>query len=254
MARITPPTNSKNHGLPSWMNGESIINAGKGVLDRVRGLTKTASQEKIASVYACPNCLKKFGASHKHFVNQKTAGTELTCPNCNHTGVTAVEFVVATNKVSNLQSISAEKRTDLEKEATIDAFLDRHFVAKATQALSDFASHQGMYGAVAKYQKAEHSKIAGADISTLNNMEFKIEWVYGRRQKAFVTASVKVDPAGKFIMPKIFKDASGKEYAFEVDSIRSMEKETSMREPVMIRRKSDIPVFKKTDPSNFKAV
>lgn len=255
MARITPPTNTKTYGIPSWMKPDLVIAAGKGVLDKVRSITKVASVEKIASVYSCTNCSKTFNASNKHFQDQKSAGVEeLTCPNCNNTTLQATSFVAPINKIDTLQTLSEEKRSDLQSTAgTTNSFVDRHFVFKAVDALSQFASRQGMWGAVAKYIKSEHKSLAGADIPTLNDIECKIEWMYGKRQKAYVTASISIDHGGQFIFPKVFKTAAGVELPFEEVYIRKMEKETSMREPSMIRRKSDQPTFRKVDPSNFKA-
>jgi DNA-directed RNA polymerase subunit RPC12/RpoP len=288
MTRIVPPS-SENYKrkLPNWMNPKAVIEASKSFIGKVASMTKEASKpEEIIASYICPNCNKSFQSSHTDFIKQATIASKNkvefkpTCPNCGKE-VIADKKIPIMNRVSNLQTLTNEKRVDLrdshnhsigvslgkigsfnkiaalEKEAsgkgTYNTYVDRHIMYRAVDELGKYARKSGMTNARARYLRSEHVKEAGADIQTLNNIECVLEWVFGRNQKGYATSTISIDSGGKFVFPTIFKVASGKEFPFTERSIRSIEREPVMFNSYPSRKKSDVPTFKKVDPSNFRA-
>ena len=249
------PTKNQNvrNNIPNWMNPKLVIQAGKKAL----GMKKEASIESnpIVVSYLCMNCNKTFQASNPEFIKQATLArkaktvVELSCPICSNK-VTANKTIEGIKPVSNLQSIQTEKRLDLTKEASMgdhNSQVEQHFTYKAIQALSDYAADQGMFAPTVRYLRGERSTRPEMKFATLNDIECSIEWLFGRRQKMYCTASVKMDSQGKYEFPKTFKVASGKEYPFEEKYIRSIEYESSFPQQTVTRKKTDIPVYRKPD-------
>jgi hypothetical protein len=194
----------------------------------------------------------------KSIIQQKTLAKKSNkefkpyCPNCGNELKVYKETGLKQN-VSNLQSINESKVVDvLRKEGTYNTFVDRRIVYETIEKLARYASKLGMTGCVARYIKSEHAKGSSNKLSTFDEIECSLEWMYGRKQKGRATASVKIDPAGKFEFPRVFKVASGMEYPFEEKYIRMLEKDAHMFQSLPKRKKSDIPIYRKADPSRFR--
>lgn len=264
MARIVPDYNvNTRKTIPNWFNPKEVIEAGQKSIQKIKGLTKTASQPtKVIVSYFCTPCNKVFQSSHPDFIKQATIANKRnksftpTCPRCG-TKVNVYKDTVLKATTSNLQSISQEKNVNtLDKEGSAkgmyNTFLDRRVVYEASEKLGKFARKQGMTACTARYLKSEYQKEAGNDLSTFSKLECSLEWLYGKNQKGRATAMLKIDPAGKFEFPRVFKVASGMEYPFEEKYIRQLEKEPAMFQSLSKRKKSDIPVYRKHDPTRFR--
>jgi len=264
MARIIPNYDvNTRKTTPNWINPKEIITAGKGDLKKIKGLTKTASQPtKIIVSYLCTPCNKVFQSSHMDFIKQATIARkhnepfEPICPKCGNK-VIPYKDTVLKETTSNLQSLNQEKNVNLlDKEASAkgmyNTFVDRRVVYAASEKLGKFARKNGMTACTARYLKSEYTKEAGNDVSTFNKIDCSLEWLYGKNQKGRAMATVKIDPAGKFEFPKVFKVASGMEYPFEEKYVRKLEKEPAMFQSMPTRKKSDIPVYRKHDPTRFR--
>lgn len=256
MSLIIPQFNTNiRKKIPKWLKDQkSIINAAKQFNNVVKSITKQASVPyKITVSHICSNC-NKVWLSDKLV---KKANTDAyICPNC---GCKLIPYKETVKKsfVNNIHSINEEKRVDLlDKTAsangTYNTFIDRRIVYEGAMKLARYASKQGMTGCIANYLRSEHVKEAGNDISTFNKIDYALEWVYGRKQKGRAIASIKIDPAGNFEFPKVFKVASGMEYPFNEKNIRSLEKEPSLFNKLPNIRKTDTYIYRKPDPSRFR--
>jgi hypothetical protein len=291
MTRIIPPlkSNSKSN-FPKWMNASKVVEAGKVVGDAAEKLTKQASQNNpIVASYFCLPCNKIYSASNAEFIKQasiaKKSNKDFTplCPNCGGE-VNINKQVKIIPRVGNLQSLHTEKRVDLrdshqrvtpEKKSeaplkignyktasqktssvrgTYNTFIDRTAAFSAIEHLGRYARKQGMTNAVVSYLRSQHSKSAGNSVSTLNDIECKINWSFGRMQKGYATATLSIDEAGRFVFPKVFKVASGMEYPFESKYIKQLERVPALFQSLPTRKKSDTPAYRKPDPSRFRVV
>ena len=258
MTRIIPQYEiNTRKSLPNWINKEEIVKAGN---NTKLPLKKQASKEesKIVVSYFCTPCKKVIAVEDKSIIQQKTLAKKSNkefkpyCPNCGNELKIYKETGLKQN-VSNLQSINESKVVDvLRKEGTYNTFVDRRIVYETIEKLARYASKLGMTGCVARYIKSEHAKGSSNKLSTFDEIECSLEWMYGRKQKGRATASVKIDPAGKFEFPRVFKVASGMEYPFEEKYIRMLEKDAHMFQSLPKRKKSDIPVYRKADPTRFR--
>jgi len=258
MVRIIPQyeVNTRKK-LPNWLNKEEIIKAGNAT--RIP-LKKQASKEesKIVISYFCTPCKKVIPVEAKSIIQQQTLSKKANkefkpnCPNCGNE-LKVYKETGRKQVVSNLQSINESKVVDvLRKEGTYNTFVDRRIVYETVEKLARYASKLGMTGCVARYIKSEHAKGSSNKISTFDEIECSLEWMYGRKQKGRATASVKIDPAGKFEFPRVFKVASGMEYPFEEKYVRMLEKDAHMFQSLPKRKKSDVPLFRKPDPTRFR--
>lgn len=268
MSRIVPQATKANNNLPSWMDPQELIKASGAELQERNnvGISHQASSEQplmqVVS-FACAQCNKVISADAKEILAQqnlqKRAGKQddqmsFACPTCQNE-LTVYKTAPVTAAVSNTYASQTEKQTDLSKEAsTYNTYVDRHLVFRAVNALQDFAHKQGMWGAEARYLSAEHQKEAGQDFPILNNINCELHWRYGANQMAKAYASISIDQAGKFKFPRIFKDASHTEYPFEKEYIQKLEKECSFERPELPLRKTDTPVYKRPDISNFRSI
>jgi len=267
MARIIPTiTNSDKvaNKTPDWMNLQEIVNASAPERNATNKLmTKLASQEKANTTtsYACTGCSKVFSVDNPTLkaqatlANNKGSVIDYTCPNCGN-GLEPYHKIAKVNlDPGTTYAEQTSKRVDLSKKAsgTYNTFSDMHFVLRAVQELTNFASKQGMSMPRARYIKAEHIKQAGQQYPVLNDIQCEIEWTYGRKQKARVMASIAYDIAGKFIYPKIFKTADGQQHPFDKDYIASLEKIPNFERMMKGPKKSDIPTFRKPDITRFRA-
>jgi len=264
MTRIIPNYNvTTRKTIPKWIDTNSIIEAGNASIKKIKSLTKTASQPtKIVISYFCTPCNKVFQAGHPDFIKQATIANkrnksfEPSCPRCGNK-VTSYKDTVLKTTTSNLQSISQEKNVNtLDKEGSAkgmyNTFIDRRVAYEASEKLGKFARKNGMTACTARYLKSEYTKEAGNDISTFSKIDCSLEWIFGRNQRGRATATLKIDPAGKFEFPRVFKVASGMEYPFEEKFIRKLEKEPALFQSMAKRKKSDTPVYRKHDPTRFR--
>jgi len=162
----------------------------------------------------------------------------------------------------HVQSESTETRIDsrernIHPSYMVDSTINRHLQYKALQALADFASECGAYGARAKYLTGKNASMEGKHFQGYREVTAELSWVVGPRLRKNVVASVCIDVGGKFVMPKIFKTADGIEHPFTKESfadiLKNMEFERPNRQDVN-KKRSDNPVFKKPDPSRFRAI
>jgi len=263
MSRIVPPVKAiPKSEIPKWMDVNKVNKIGKTFQNKVRGLVKQATKEElIISSYLCSQCHKVYQAGSKLLEKQilasKKANVEckLTCSDCG-SDLIVHSTVPNISHSSNLQTLNTEVRVDLKKEAashgTYNTFIDRTIHYKVIQKLADYARDKGMTAAVVGYLRGEHVKESSSDTSMLNNIECKIEWMYGRKQKGFATAMVKIDEAGKIEFPRVFKVQSGMEYPFEEKYIRRLEREPVMFQQSPNRKKTDIPTYRPHDPTQFR--
>jgi len=259
MVRIIPNyENNTKKTLPGWVDVKEITKASTPLQ---LPLKKQASrEEKIVVSYFCTPCNKVVLANNINIIQQETlakkAGKTIEphCPKCGNT-LSVYKDTGKKQTVSNLQSINDCKNVSLiEKTAsgTYNTFIDRKIVYSTVEKLARYASKLGMTGCVARYIKSEHTKQAGTDVSILNDIECSLEWMYGRKQKGRATATVKIDPAGNFEFPRVFKVASGMEYPFQEKYIKMLEKDAAMFQSLPKRKKSDVPQFRKPDPTRFR--
>ncbi|MCK9428706.1 MAG: hypothetical protein M0R17_01675 [Candidatus Omnitrophica bacterium] len=251
MSRIVPQNNQHSQKLPNWMQTDELIKASQSG----QPIQKTASQTSTVAIkYACEGCAKVFLADNPELKNQqrlavlKNTEAELKCPDCN--GVLKVsESTIASSE--NKESRSTDSY-QIEKEANYSTFTDRLIVMKALDALQQFASKVGLFHADVKYQRSEHTRQAGQQNDMLNAIDCQIDWQYGRNQHARVYASVVIDPAGKIIMPRVFKTAQNIEYPFDKETVANLMSDTDFKGQVERQpRKTDTPTFRKPDPTNF---
>lgn len=261
MNRIIPQENQVKKELPSWMNANELVESSQRELgDRKREFVQKASNDIITYSFVCGNCKKTFFTNSRDLQAQKNlqkrAGAleiQYTCPDCS-SPLTPYNSTLKLSAVSNVYANQTEVRKDLAKEAsTYNTYIDRHLVFRSLNALQNFASKQGMWGARARYLNGERVKEAGQEFPILNNFNCELEWQYGLQQVARVTASIGIDQAGKFKMPRVFKTADGKEWPFEKESVLRVEKEISLYQPELPQKKTDLPTYKRPDISNFRA-
>jgi RNase P subunit RPR2 len=263
MTRITPPNDNKvNTHKPKWLDIKAVTEASKKASDKVKGMAKEASKKDIkVSSYVCDNCNKTFMAGNKDFIRQETlaknAGKtcELKCPDCGASLKinTSIEFMKHhSNKQSEYTSVPVNLHKEAASHGTYNTFIDRTIAYQAIQKLAEYAQDKGMTMATAGYLSGFHKKEAGSDTSMINDIECKLEWQYGRRQRGFATAKMNIDVAGKFEMPKVFKVASGMEYPFEDKYIKNLEREPALFSQMPVRKKTDTPTFRPKDPARFR--
>jgi len=254
MSRIVPNTNNPKQKAPAWMNRDELINASKQEDTQIQKTASTDKPNTVVTKYACDGCAKIYFADHPELKNQrrlaalKNVEADLKCPDCDGE-LKSAETTIATPETWESRSTASFQ---MEKEANYSTYADRLVVMKAMDALERFASKIGMLHANVKYQRSEHTKQAGQQNDMLNKIDCQIDWEYGRKQHARVYATIQIDPAGKILMPKVFKMADNTEHPFDKETVANLMNEVdfkkqSERQPM----KTDTPTFKKPDPSNF---
>lgn len=141
----------------------------------------------------------------------------------------------------------------IKKTSTYNTFFDRAVQYRALQALENFAAKMGFTAARAKYGKGERDSLS--TIANLNSIEATIEYMVGPKQRRYAYATVQIDPAGKIVLPRIFKTADGKEYPFEKETIKELV-ESSTFSPLrpVFKQKTMVPTYRKPDVTNFQQV
>ncbi|MCK9543459.1 MAG: hypothetical protein M0R03_15670 [Novosphingobium sp.] len=247
--------------VPSWLKVDEVMKSiakDKEKLNNVKTATNIKQTQEHIISYACNRCKKvhrvdsKLLQAQANLMEQKLQKEgEYRCPDCNNP-LSPYETGVILPKLDNKYANQVEKRTNLQKEGGYNTYVDRIIVNKALDALTKHASKNGMTLAVVSYLKSEHVKNASDNkLDTLNNIECEIKWRYGRNQLGRVTATVGLDPAGKFEMPRVFKYAN-KEYPFEEKFVRSIESELRERDLSRQPKKSDWLHVRKPDPTRFR--
>jgi len=252
MSRIVPQENNSHQSAPKWMNTDELLKCSQ---KGDKPIQKTASDSSLVVIkYACDGCAKTFLADHPELKNQqrlaalKNTQAKFKCPECDG-------LLKVSQEVKALEGYKESRTADsfhMEKEANYSTFTDRLVVMKALDALSKFASKVGMYRADVRYQRSEHTKQAGQQNDMLNSIDCQIDWQYGRNQHARVYASVQIDPAGKILMPRVFKTSSNQEYPFDKETVANLMTDVDFKKQFERQmRKTDIPTFRKPDPTNF---
>jgi hypothetical protein len=278
MSRIVPSMPDPKGNLPKWLNQEEIVSAGKEqAQQKQETLTKVASRQPhiVIASYICNTCNKVTNADNKDIRAQANLNARagdpkkpFICMTCGTELQPYKTLAKMDNQASPRYANQTEKRVDLVKEggavsgpnATSDhgitnSFVDRHLQYKAVDTLATFARKAGMMVGRARYLKSERVQSAGQGYPVLNNFQCELEWQINPKLKRRVEATISYDPAGKFVMPKVFKTADGKEFPFEKDVIKRLSVDDSFRkasDPVL--KKSDQLKYRKPDPSNFKAI
>jgi hypothetical protein len=240
------------------MNAEEIVKASNANDYQSPLPSKEASRLQVIASYNCIQCNKMYFADNMFLQAQanlsKRKGEEFkpTCPQCGNALVGSKTVPQLNPRDKTLYANQSEKNVDLAKKGSYNTFMDRLLVSKAMDALQKYASKQGMLMPVARYKNAEHKKQAGQEYPTLNNFDFEIEFYTGPKTKQRVFASISFDQAGQFKLPRIFKDASGKEYPFEKEYVDAIVKKGEFeRVEPDARKKSDQLKYRPQDPSNF---
>ena len=267
MTRVIPPQQtSRPSQAPAWFDAQKVVAAANAEVQlKQQTMQKTASEAPAAVVasYGCVKCHKTWGVDHPALAKQATlavnAGTTpaYVCPDCGSKiePYSSVERLTSDQEIRSGDEFVTSKDIQHTASGTYNTFVDRHIPYKALNALENFAVKQGMTQARARYLRSEHTRIAGQQYPTLNAIDAVIEWRFGKNQKLNVTAKVEIQPDGNFKLPKVFTTSDGKVVAFEKDVIKEFEKSADYRhEPQMPHRKSDQPIYKRQDPSNFRAM
>ncbi len=270
MSRIIPQKPSVHSELPDWLNVQEIVNAGKGEVvqdqETLKKLSSVNNKTVIVS-YSCNRCKKVIQADNKDLQAQSNLyeregepNRPFVCPDCGE-GLTAYKTVVRSSiEPDNRYSDQIAQSRDIQKEAasdsgTMNTIVDRHLCFKAINALTDFAHKQGMIQARARSLRGERVSEPGQQYPLINKFECEIEWLVGKKLKKKATATIAIDPAGKYIFPKVLKFADGTEVPFEKDYIKNIEQQATFdHPPKLVERKSDILQYKKPDPTRFHAI
>jgi len=265
MSRIQLPQSAKEKSTaPNWVNGDELVQASSEEAKRNQEtLSKITSDAQVVVLsFFNPNTNAVFAADDPRLLAQvrlhekkgSVEGVTFMDPDTN-------EPLVAYKTAKRVQSSDKIRHSGLElkpeKGGTYtNTTLDRHIAYKALEEMQRFASSKGMSIPRARYIKSAYgSKQKGSNLITINNIMTELEWYYGKNQKGRAFATISVDPAGKFIHPKTFKIASGEDFEFCKESIEMLEKDARFAEMIseIKPKKTDIPTFKRPDPSRFMA-
>lgn len=280
MLRIIPQfSNNELKEIPSWLHLKEITAAGKEEVEGSKELMKhVASIEQNLNKqivrYSC-SCGKIYTVDNVELKKQlsiaKKANKEViySCPNCKQP-LHSYQEIIANNinrgngKYAN-EFLTEKSLLDKEASGTINTFVDSHIAYKAIQALQRYAIKNGATAARVKYINSEHGTTAGQSYPTINNINCEIEWLYAGRKmndpvltkKGHVVATISFDQAGQFIMPKVLKTASGKEYPFEKSTFEMLQKNAEyerIETPIAVGLHGAIiqPTYKKPDVTNFR--
>jgi hypothetical protein len=263
MTRIIPTINSNvKKELPEWVDIKEVIEVSNKEKQIVDKMVKTSSTEVVTTKLFCTDCNKVISLGNQKLQKQKNLASKAnkefipTCPDCGTELVSYDKVLKVPSKTSTREILQTKNvdllRKDANAKGTYNTFLDRRVVYNVSEKLADFAKNKGMTQCIARYKRGEYSKEAGNDLSTLNNLEFELEWKYGKGLKARATAIVGITPEGKIIYPKVFKVSSGVEYPFEETYVKKLEKEPYLFERQPSLKKSDIGEVRPKDPSRFR--
>jgi hypothetical protein len=254
--------NNSGRGIPSWLNLGAVINVAKDTRAKISsavGLKTTASANRVVVSYR--DSRGHVISAEDPFVSAQTAkglapkdkfGEELQP----HKVIQAKQMTANANvqSVADVRQVAASER-QMHPSYMVDSTLNRHVQYKALQALTDFANSCGMFGARAKYVKGSNAATAGKHFQGYTEITADISWLVGPRMRKTVTATVKVDAAHKLVMPKVFSTADGTEHPFTREAVGELLRGIEFTKPTKeVRRRSDLPNFRKPDPTRFQAV
>ena len=261
---LTPSDKSKK-GAPSWLNVDEVNKAVQKEKDALnQNIKKTASvintPKEIILSYSCPRCM------HTHYANSSTLIAQANlmkaklqkegqyrCPDCKAPLEIYETTASLTKTVNGKYAELIEKRVDLQKEAGYNTIVDRILMNKALDAVTKYASKNGMTLPIARYKNANRIKEASHDLERFDRVDVELEWRYGRNQVARVEASINIDSAGVMEMPRMFKVAGGSEFPFERKYVEAVEKELRERDIVRKPKNSDFTNVRKPDPTRFRS-
>ena len=254
--------NNNGRGIPKWLSVRTVVDAAQATRKNIAkavGLTSTAAVHNVVVSYRDSRGhvisaedpfvtaqVGKGGAIHDKY------GHELVI----HKVVKARAAV----EDSHVQSVSTERRIATNERAIhpaymVDSTINRHLQYKALQALTNFANDCGMYGARAKYVSGKNATTAGKDFQGYTEITADIAWLIGPRLRKTVTATVGIDVGNKLVMPKVFKTADGTEHPFTKESVSELMKGIEFSKPErMVRKRSDVPTFRRPDVTRYNAV
>jgi DNA-directed RNA polymerase subunit RPC12/RpoP len=250
-----------NKKAPKWLDVDKVnaaVNKEKDALNRKIASSPSKQLKEHVTSYVCSNCKQRHFADSAALTAQANLMQaklqkegDWRCPDC-QSALIVYETAPILTQIDNKHANQEEKRMHLATEAGYNTTVDRLIVNRALDVLQRHAAKIGMTLPIVSYIKADRVKEASDNkVDYLNNIECEIQWRYGRNQLARVTASVGIDPAGKFEMPRVFKYA-GQEFPFEKKFIQNIEK--NMREQDLSRKpkRSDFLNVKKPDPTRFR--
>ena len=248
--------------LPDWMNAVEIIDAAKGEREEIAsqsGLQKTASNNLTTVSYRDSHGHVIFADDHRITAQVERGVTELI----DDYGKPLTIHKQIPSKLSmehdNLHSEASVKHVDSrERENTpgyvVNSIVSRHTQYKALQALSDYASNCGMYGARARYVNGKIASTEGKQYQNYTEITAAVEFVVGPRMRKVVNANVCIDSAGKFVMPKVFSTAEGVEHPFTKEAVAELLKSMQYNKPSReVHHRAELPSYKRPDKSRFNA-
>jgi len=254
-------TKYSGNNTPRWLNLSKVVEAAKSTLSKVAssGINKTAASNLVTISYRDSRG-HVLQATDPIVVSQLSKGGALV----DVWGGKIVPHkqikVLAKPENMHVQSESKETRLDARERQIhpsymVDSTINRHIQFKALQALADFASGCGAYGARAKYLTGKNAAMEGKHFHGYREVTAELSWMIGPRLRQSVVATVGIDVGGKFIMPKIFKTADGVEHPFTKEAVSDLIKGKEFSKPSReVRKRSDTPVFKKPDCTRFQAI
>jgi len=255
-------TNNNSRDIPKWLDIKSIVAASRDTLTKISKsllLSTTAASNKVVVSYRDSKG-HVISAEDPFIVAQVSKGVTPI----DHYGkeLSPYKVISARAEVENahVQSVATEKRVatnerQIHPSYMVDSTINRHLQYKALQALTNFANDCGLYGARAKYVLGKNAAVAGKEFQGYTDITADISWLVGPRFRKTITATVGIDAARKLVMPKVFKAADGTEHPFTKEAIGEMLRGMQFEKPSrQVRKRSDIPTFKKPDPTRFQAV
>jgi hypothetical protein len=256
--------NNNGRGIPKWLDVKKVVAAAVEMRAKIANaipLKSTASTSEKRIVISYRDSKGHVISAEDPFVVAQVAKGAKPC-DAHGNELLPYKMVNAHAAMAdaNIQSVSTEKRIatnerQIHPSYMVDSTINRHLQYKALQSLSDFANECGLYGARAKYVMGKNASVAGKQFQGYTEITADISWLVGPRFRKTVTATVGIDAGNKLVMPKVFKSADGTEHPFTKEAVGEMLKGIEFSKPSReIRRRSDVPVFKKPDPTRYKAI
>lgn len=264
MSRIQlPKANKLKSTAPAWIDKEALLEASDAEAKRKKdALSEIKSNAQIIVLsYFNPNTNAVFAADDPRLVAQQRLAAKGE-EKVNFTDPDTDEPLYAYKTAKRVQKSKAGKYSELtlkpERGGTYtNTFMDRHIQYKALEEMQRYAGTKGMSVPRARYLRSSYgTKQLGSNLITINNIQTELEWYYGKNQKGRAFATISIDPAGKFILPLTFKVASGEDFEFNEENVRMLEKDARFADMMISDRKpkkTDVPTFRRPDPSRFMA-
>jgi hypothetical protein len=254
----------KGNNIPKWLNLSKVVDAAKNTIKKANiiantKLQKTASEKLITVSYRDSNGHIIY-ADDPNIVAQISKGKKPVDKFGNELIPHRQIKVTYKPENSNIQSEFNVKKVGIRERQIhpsylVDSTINRHLQYKALQFLTDYASDNGLHGARARYLFGKNASSAGKQFQGYREITAEISFPVGPNVRKSVVATVGIDVGGKFIPPKTFKDSTGTEYPFTIESVSNLLKGMEFTKPSReVKKRSDIPKVKKPDPTRFQAV